>query len=200
MRKQNIKCLLTAHSTNPALWADESFFEKKKHIIRLSTDRVLHPIPIKIAAGVEMLQWQHYVVTTPSDCHLERCWEKTPACFLGKRTYVVTHTDISRHLEGIALSMWACVQGNADLFSFLPLNKKSYSSSRFPILDEAAPTLVSGRGCVKSSSGNYRYTPGNEGKGFSWHSAPVLAVKASWPQKGRAPNSAEGGEESLQRA
>uniref|UniRef100_A0A3B5A4G9 Mitochondrial import inner membrane translocase subunit TIM44 n=1 Tax=Stegastes partitus TaxID=144197 RepID=A0A3B5A4G9_9TELE len=27
-------------------------------------------------------------------------------------------------------------------FFFLPLNKKSYSSSRFPILDEAAPTLV----------------------------------------------------------
>lgn len=35
------------------------------------------------------------------------------------------------------------------------------------------------------------------GKGLWWDSAPVLDVKASWPQKGRAPNSAEGGEESL---
>lgn len=45
------------------------------------------------------------------------------------------------------------------LFLFLPLNKKSYSSSRFPILDEAAPTLVSGRGWMKSMGMKCRYMP-----------------------------------------
>lgn len=64
-------------------------------------------------------------------------------------------------------------------FSFLPLNKKSYSSSRFPILDEAAAALVSGRGCVESMGMNFRYMPEKYGKGLYSDSAPVLAVKAS---------------------
>lgn len=40
-----------------AVWLDESLIE------RLAADRVLHPTPINIAAGILMVQWQHTVIT-----------------------------------------------------------------------------------------------------------------------------------------
>lgn len=113
--------------------------------------------------------------------------------------------DQIRHLEAFqctALSVWVRVKEIAVIYIyiFLPLNKKSYSSSRFPILDEAAPTLVPWRRWPKSGGVKCRSRPGNSGEiRLCPDSAPVLTVKASWPQTRRAGKAAEGGEESLQR-
>lgn len=80
---------------------------------------------------------------------------------------------------------------------FLPLNKKSYSSSRFPILDEAGPPLLAGRDYLKSVCVICRYIQFKKKCYYGPDSAPVCwAVNASWPQEERGSllNSAEGEE------
>ena len=94
---------------------------------------------------------------------------------------------------GIRLSRGGNALQSSFFFS-LPLNKKSYSSSRFPILDEAAPTLLcSGRGCAEEC-GCGRSLCGRRIK------IKVNVCAGSLRQcrlSGASCNSAEGGEESL---
>lgn len=124
----------------------------------------------------------------------------------------MTRRENNKHLYSIATSVTARVKGEMQSSGFfslpptasrLPLNKKSYSSSRFPILDEAAPTFLSGRGWMAEECGpEMSLYAGKQivGEGCTetlrqfW-----MSRRESWPQKGgeRAPNSAEGGEESL---
>lgn len=178
------------HKNPAAVWVDESLIEKR----------------LEHGWGVASSTYKYScrrcgVTMTALCCNNSR----RPSSGTETRTRTAPQNILEASVYILASSARACVKRrNAVIFFFLsffffslPLNKKSYSSSRFPILDEAAPTLGSGRGCAKSSALDCRYMPEKYGKGLRWDSAPVLAVKASWPQKGRAPNSAEGGEEPL---
>lgn len=93
--------------------------------------------------------------------------------------------------------------GNAVIvFPPLPLNKKSYSSSRFPILDEAAPNAA-----LRKRLDRWRLWPSNvvyKPENKLWErvvrrlcaSSGCQGELAAEGERG-APNSAEGGEESL---
>lgn len=71
---------------------------------KLSTRRVLRPLPINITAGAVMSQWQHYIVITRTDYHPGSFPEKTP--FPLKKMHTAAHsTDTVRHKAFIKLCL-----------------------------------------------------------------------------------------------